>query len=69
MSKPHNFVNVELVRRELSAWIRWCNEERPQKALAYRRPTRIPGAGSDSRGLMWWAHYTELLKSLAGGSR
>jgi putative transposase len=34
----HNFVSFEHVRRELSAWIRWYNEERPHQALGYRSP-------------------------------
>ena len=34
----HNFVSFEHARRELSAWIRWHNEERPHHALGYRSP-------------------------------
>jgi putative transposase len=34
----HSFVNFEHARRELSAWIRWHNEERPHQALGYRGP-------------------------------
>ncbi len=32
------FVSFEHARRELSAWIRWYNEERPHQALGYRSP-------------------------------
>ena len=34
----HSFVSFEHARRELSAWIRWHNEERPHHALGYRSP-------------------------------
>jgi Integrase core domain len=32
----HSFVSFEHARRELSAWIRWYNEERPHQALSIR---------------------------------
>lgn len=34
----HNFVSFEHARGELSAWIRWYNEERPHQARGYRSP-------------------------------
>lgn len=34
----HNFASFQDARRELSAWIRWYNEERPHQALGYRSP-------------------------------
>jgi transposase InsO family protein len=37
-SGKHSFVSFEHARRELSAWIRWYNEERPHQALGYRSP-------------------------------
>ena len=34
----HNFTSFDHARRELTAWIRWYNEERPHQALGYRSP-------------------------------
>jgi len=34
----HSFVSFEHAWRELSAWIRWYNEERPHQALGHRSP-------------------------------
>jgi transposase InsO family protein len=34
----HNFTSFDHARRELTAWIRWYNDERPLQVLGYRSP-------------------------------
>lgn len=39
----HVFASFEHARREISAWIRWYNEERPHQALGYHSPREFRG--------------------------
>ncbi|MFQ5946359.1 MAG: transposase [Anaerolineae bacterium] len=39
----HVFASFEHARREISAWIRWYNEERPHQALGYHSPREFWG--------------------------